>query len=144
MNECFPSRRLLGAESAKKKSLNLDFLDVPRNFLHVIINIIQEVNLSWGGQGSPMLEFRLKIDDLEAPECLTYTLSATLSVGTEAEASGTVKTRCGESLLMYMIFPLETIDCDPSTFGVQLEVNIIGFGKKSYDLTFQGGGGCFG
>ena len=31
--------------------------------------------------------------------------SAELSAGTNAEASGTVRTRCGESLAMYIILP---------------------------------------
>ena len=91
-----------------------------------------------------MLEFRLKVDDDQAPQCLTYQMSAATSAGTNAEASGTVRTRCGESLAMYIILPLEVIDCDTSTFDVQLLLTIEGLGERSYDLTFQGGGGCWG
>ena len=104
----------------------------------------QEVSLSWGGQGAPMLEFRLKVDDDEAPQCLSYHMSAELSAGTNAEASGTVRTRCGESLAMYIILPLEVIDCDTSMFDVQLTLTIEGLGERVYTLSFQGGGGCFG
>ncbi|MGB0590698.1 MAG: WD40/YVTN/BNR-like repeat-containing protein [Myxococcota bacterium] len=104
----------------------------------------EEVTLAWGGQGSPMLEFRLEVDDLEAPECLSYQMTAELSAGTNAQASGTVRMRCGKSLAMYIILPLEIIDCDPSLFDLQLTVTIPGLGERVYDLTFQGGGGCFG
>jgi len=104
----------------------------------------QEVPLVWGGQGSPMLEFRLEVDDLEAPECLSYQMTAELSAGTSAEASGTVRMRCGKSLTMYIILPLEIIDCDPSLFDLKLTLTIPGLGERVYDLTFQGGGGCFG
>ena len=45
---------------------------------------------------------------------------------------------------MYIILPLEVIDCDTSTFDVQLLLTIEGLGERSYDLTFQGGGGCWG
>jgi hypothetical protein len=91
-----------------------------------------------------MLEFRLEVDDLEAPECLSYQMTAELSAGTNAQASGTVRMRCGKSLAMYIILPLQIIDCDPSLFDLKLTVTIPGLGERVYDLTFLGGGGCFG
>jgi hypothetical protein len=104
----------------------------------------QEVSLTWGGQGSPMLEFRLEVADVEAPECLSYQMTAELSAGTNAQAAGTVRLRCGKSLAMYIILPLEIIDCDTSLFDLHLTLTIPGLGERVYDLTFRGGDACFG
>ena len=95
---------------------------------------------TWGGEGSPMLEFRLKLDGIEAIECVSYQMTAELSAGTNAETAGTVKLRCGESLGMYLILPMEFIDCDESLFDLHIAIMVEGFGTRTYDVQFQGGG----
>jgi len=104
----------------------------------------QMIPVAWGGQGSPMVEFRLALDTIETIDCISYQLTAETSAGTNAQTAGTVRLRCGDSLAMYLVLPTEVIDCDEGVFDLHLELTVEGFGTTTYDLTFQGGGGCWG
>ena len=105
----------------------------------------QQVALSWGGQGSPMLLFQLQIDGAEPlPDCYSFNVKALTSAGTESEGAGTFRARCGETLTMYVVLPQSPFDCDQGLFEVTLEVTVPGVGTVSHDLVFQGGDACFG
>ena len=56
------------------------------------------VNLVWGPQGSPMLEFRMQVDGHESENCYLHEVSAELSTGETAQGGGSVRARCGSTL----------------------------------------------
>ena len=98
------------------------------------------VNLVWGPQGSPMLEFRMQVDGHESENCYLHEVSAELSTGETAQGGGSVRARCGSTLTMYLIVPDTTIACDPSVFQLRLELMVQGIGTVSYELEITGGG----
>ena len=103
----------------------------------------EQVELIWGPQGSPMLEFRLHLDGADELECVALRSSLTLGGETVELASMRVRVRCGETLRVYAIVPFD-VACDEIMFDLELNVSVDGVGPASAKLRFMGGAGCFG
>jgi len=104
------------------------------------------VDVVWGGQGSPMLAFRLRIAGAEAPGCVltATTLSEPSTMEMGATDRGRVALHCGETLATFAIVPFAGVDCDARIFDVHLEVVVDGVGTGTADVTFMGGQACYG
>ena len=87
-----------------------------------------------------MLEFRMEIEGNDDVACYLHEVTVELSTDETAEGSGTVVARCGKTLTMYVILPVDAIGCDESVFGLHLEIMVQGIGTVGYDLQLMGGG----
>lgn len=83
-----------------------------------------ELPLTWGGQGSPMVAYRVRVSGVDA-SCvrLDTTLSAAGKPG--APTPNAIALHCGESLGVYSIFPMDSVSCDqPMNQYVDLEIKL--------------------
>ncbi|MBK7579532.1 MAG: hypothetical protein IPI67_04920 [Myxococcales bacterium] len=96
-----------------------------------------ELAMIWGGQGSPMVSFRVRVAGLDA-SCVR--LDTTLSIGGKPAAStpSAVTMHCGESLGVFSIFPMEQVSCEPPyTNSVVLDINVAVDGVGSVKKTVK-------
>ncbi|MCC6666546.1 MAG: hypothetical protein IT375_22535 [Polyangiaceae bacterium] len=96
-----------------------------------------ELGLTWGGQGSPMVGYRIRVTGLDAG-CIRAdtTLSAAGKPG--APTPSTIALHCGgESLSVLSIFPLESV-CEASPNAmVDLQIAIAVQGAGTVKKTFK-------
>jgi hypothetical protein len=91
-----------------------------------------------GGQGSGMVNFRLRVDSPAAPSCVTLITRTTVDGGMLQETTRDLALRCGESLGVLEIIPGNA--CDSTiTLDVDTEIEIVGVGTTASHLLVQGG-----
>jgi hypothetical protein len=91
----------------------------------------------FGGQGLAMIEFRVRVDPLTAPGCMTFRIQASME-GVDGDLQTLpAKLRCGETLRMYAILPSNP--CEFREYLSQLTVEIEGIGSETVDLVLDGG-----
>ena len=102
------------------------------------------VELVWGLQGSPMLEYRIQMsgEDIELVSCFGYTARLKVDGVWEAESKAPLTVRCGQSLRIYSIIESQAV-CDQRVIDVEIEIEIEGVGTSSAAVKFEGGN-CFG
>ena len=98
----------------------------------------------WGGQGSPMLAFRLSITDADEVTCANVRTQIAIDGVDTVDATQPVVFRCGETLLIYVILPASPLDCEERLFELDVKVDVPGVGSTEATLNVQGGQNCFG
>ena len=101
----------------------------------------EQVELIWGPQGSPMLEYRLRLNGANELECVALRSSLTLAGETVELANLRVRVRCGETLRVFAIVPFD-VGCVEEMFDLDLNLSLDGVGTTSARLKFMGGGSC--
>lgn len=101
-----------------------------------------ELPLVWGGQGSPMVAFRLRATSVGA-SCIRA--DTTLSIGDKsgAPSARAVVLHCGETLRVFEIFPVELLTCaEPmqSLVDLTLRVDVKGVGSVTRTVKVQNPG----
>jgi len=101
-----------------------------------------ELPLTWGGQGSPMVAYRLRVTGVDA-SCVRIdtTLSAAGKPG--APTPNAIVLHCGESLSVYSVFPMDSVSCEqPMNEYVDLEVAVdvqgVGAVKRKFKVANPG------
>lgn len=87
----------------------------------------------WGGQGAPMIGYRLRVTG-DAPACVSATVTPSFAGFTAPADQWNVTLRCGESLTMYTILPLEEAGCPSGVQELAFEVNVAGVGQRTLAL----------
>jgi len=94
----------------------------------------EEADVTVGGQGSPMIEFRVRTVD-DAPACTEMVTTLRTSITDDVIGRARLRTRCGESLGVFTIMPV-VIDCPPHPMtDFELEVELTGIGSTTASLT---------
>jgi hypothetical protein len=94
------------------------------------------VDAVWGGQGSPMLAYRLRVTGAEVSDCALVAHKLSLGTFQGPETKRPVRLHCGESLVLYDILPLDqACDQPPPPTDVTLEVTVFGH-TKAVKLTW--------
>ncbi len=84
----------------------------------------EEPSIVWGGQGSAMIYYRVRVDADDAPGCVQIRTIITPSGGTPETTTSSVVMRCGETLGMYIIVPYGACGGSepvPTTLTVEVE-----------------------
>jgi hypothetical protein len=105
----------------------------------------QPMDVIWGGQGTPMLGFRVRVTAPgSAPSCVLTETTLTAGTGSTAPTKLPVRLRCSESLAVYTIAPVELVPCDSTGKQVTLglSVSVEGVGQKAVSLTMDSSLGC--
>jgi len=93
----------------------------------------EEVAVIYGGQGSPMIEYRVRTES-DAPECTELVSTLRTPVTTDVLDRLRLRTRCGRSLGIFTILP-QTDPCpEPGLVDVELEVELTGIGSTTVNL----------
>jgi hypothetical protein len=89
-----------------------------------------------GGQGLPMIEFRMRIDHAEPPDCVSMNAMLTYE-GMTVPSMTPVRVRCGQTLGTFIILP----ECpfEPRLYDVTLSVDVPGVGSVTRNLQIMGG-----
>lgn len=91
----------------------------------------------WGFQGNAMIEHRIALaPDDDAPSCVRVRTRLTLD-GESVETTRPVRLRCGSSLTIQEIVP--GLPCDDRRYEGTLEIEVIGVGTETIDLSLPGG-----
>lgn len=96
-----------------------------------------ELALTWGGQGSPMVGYRLRVSGLDA-SCIRADTTLSAAGKPSASTPTAIALHCGgESLGVYGIFPLESV-CDlPENQLIDFEIAIDVQGAGAVKQTFK-------
>jgi hypothetical protein len=97
----------------------------------------ERVPVIWGGQGLPMVSFRLRVGGETPPSCARVVARTSLDGGTAAVADRAIVTRCGETLTILQIVPGDP--CLMRDYSLQVVVDVVGVGTTSADLVITGG-----
>jgi len=92
---------------------------------------------TFGGQGSAMVAYRVRLSDDSAPACLTVTANVSLDEEAASPFVAPIRFRCGETLQVFVILPFNP--CDPRDYDVRLDVEVEGVGIAGVDLVLEGG-----
>jgi len=92
------------------------------------------VSLVYGGQGSPMIHYRVRVNGVDAPGCVRAVTTLTAPVVEPVSEPRTLRLRCGESLGIFTIVTGGT-SCPDAPVDTQLEVEITGVGTATADIT---------
>lgn len=105
-----------------------------------------QIDLVWGGQGSPMFEFRVELDGDGGDALTCANVKATIDIDgvPTVDASQPVVFRCGSTLGVFVIVPASPIDCDDKMFQLDITIEVQGVGSTSIQVLVQGGEHCFG
>jgi len=103
----------------------------------------EAAELVWGGQGSAMLLFRLRITGADALSCIDVTTRLSSDADPPAEVRSFVTVRCGHTLGIYTIVPWD-VACDMRLFHATIDVEVGGVGSATATVSFMGGDRCFG
>jgi hypothetical protein len=95
------------------------------------------VPIVWGGQGSPMITFRLNVTGGDELECVNVRTTVSLSGETGVMTTWPVKIRCGRSLSLFRILPLDLGEA--RDLDVILEAEVTGVGTTTARLKVRGG-----
>ncbi len=90
----------------------------------------EEAPLTWGGQGSPMISFRIKATGADDVSCARVDTTATIG-GLPGSHASAIKLHCGESLT---IFTIVDAPCDPGEHAVEFKVDVRGVGTATANL----------
>lgn len=102
------------------------------------------IELVWGGQGSPMLAFRIQATGADEVACGMVRATVAIDGKAEVDASQPVVFRCGQTLGVFVIVPTSPIDCEDRVFTLEVGVEIPGVGSTTATVKVQGGQHCFG
>ena len=104
----------------------------------------EKVELVWGPQGSPMLEYRIQLsgDNLEQVNCIDFEARLTTDGEMDSRLKTGLRVRCGDTLRIFSIVESQVI-CENREVELELEVEIKGVGTSSASLIVQGGN-CLG
>lgn len=90
----------------------------------------EPVAIEWGGQGSAMVFYRLKLAGPELPTCVGLTITLESPMFTEPlPQEATVVLRCGQSLSMYSVIPSGDCTSSEPMFEATLRVLVDGVGE---------------
>lgn len=90
----------------------------------------EEAALTWGGQGSPMISFRLRVKGANNVACTRVDTTTTMN-GLPASHASAIKLHCGESLTVFTILD---VPCDGGTHPFDLAVKLQGIGETTAKL----------
>lgn len=94
----------------------------------------EEADVTIGGQGSPMIQFRIRTVD-DAPACTEMVTTLRTPVADDVVGRTRLRIRCGESLGVFTVMPV-VVDCPPGpTTQFELEVELTGIGSTTATLT---------
>jgi hypothetical protein len=90
----------------------------------------------FGGQGGAMIMHTVNVDGLDDRRCVEVRQRVTLE-GIPAEITIPVRLRCGRSAPMFAILPDRP--CEFRDYAATLELEVLGAGSETLDLTITGG-----
>ncbi len=90
----------------------------------------EETPLIVGGQGSPMIAFRIKATGADDVSCARVDTTTTIG-GLPGGHASAIKLHCGESLT---VFTIVDAPCDPGKHAVELKVEVRGVGTATANL----------
>jgi hypothetical protein len=98
--------------------------------------------LVWGGQGSPMVPYRLRVSGVPS-SCVRIETVLRMGSTPSAPTPNAIALHCGESLGVYSIFPIELVSCEPpmaETVELEIEVSVQGAGTVKKTVTVENPG----
>jgi len=96
-----------------------------------------EASIVFGGQGSPMLQFRVRTST-DAPSCVELISTLRTTVAEDVIDRARLRLHCGASLGIFTILPI-AVDCaTPGPVDVELQVDITGIGSTTATLSVPG------
>ncbi|HMR07332.1 MAG TPA: hypothetical protein PKA88_16235 [Polyangiaceae bacterium] len=90
----------------------------------------EEAPLTWGGQGSPMIGFRILATGADDVSCARVDTTASVN-GLPGSHASAIKLHCGESLTVLTIVDAP---CDPGVHSIELKVVVQGVGTATANL----------
>lgn len=89
-----------------------------------------------GGQGAPMVTFRVRVTGDDVPACVALETQLTLDGGTpQTPTMRPLVLHCGESLAMFEIMGGDL--CHPGPFSLEIHVTMQGVGEGTATVTFD-------
>lgn len=88
-----------------------------------------KVDVIWGGQGSPMIAYRLRVTGGEVTDCALVAHKVALGSYQGAEYKTPVLLHCGESLVVYDILPIDQA-CPNPPVPTDVTVVVTAFGQE--------------
>lgn len=95
----------------------------------------EHVSLVTGGQGSPMLGFRVRVTGTGVPRCVTATTSLTVDTGTPLTVMRSLALHCGTTL---PAFEIVADPCDSASHTLDVTVEVAGIGTGHVTLEYVG------
>jgi hypothetical protein len=86
----------------------------------------------WGGQGSPMLQFRLNATGVDDLSCVRVHTTTTVNQSAFPPKSTDIELHCGESMDIFSILELP---CDPGEHSINVMVEVEGVGTAEMSFT---------
>jgi hypothetical protein len=97
----------------------------------------ERVPILWGGQGSPMITYRMTVTGADELECVKIETTLSIPGETSAPTPMPVKLRCGNTLTLFSIIPFSLIE--PRLLDVTLDVQVTGIGSAQAAVKIMGG-----
>lgn len=88
------------------------------------------ISIIFGGQGSPMIEYRIRITRVDAPDCVRAITTIDATLVEPVSEPRTINLRCGESLGILTIVPTAVM-CPDTPVETVLTANVTGIGSAS-------------
>ena len=95
----------------------------------------ERVSLITGGQGSPMLGFRVRVSGPSIPRCVSATTSMTVESNPSAVEMRSMALHCGTTLPAFQIVPDV---CDGALHTLDIRVDIAGIGTTHVTVEYMG------
>jgi len=86
----------------------------------------ETVPLVFGGQGLPMIEYRVRVGHAGPPACALTTTTITRTGGSGSPVREDIRYRCGRTLRIFVIYPFE---CPLTPQPIDLTVDLMGVGS---------------
>ncbi len=93
------------------------------------------VSLITGGQGSPMVGFRVRVNGADLPRCVSATTTLMVDSTTPSPEMRSLTLHCGTTLPVYQIVP---DPCDSAMHTLDVRVDVAGVGTAHVTLSYVG------
>lgn len=95
------------------------------------------VSASFGGQGGAMIAYRVRVDGVEVPACMTIDAVVTYDGMAPVPSHRAIELHCGQTLGVFDILPDRP--CESRIYPVTLAVDVVGVGRSTATLDLMGG-----
>jgi hypothetical protein len=95
------------------------------------------VSATFGGQGGAMIGYRVRVNGVEVPACMTVDAVVTYDGMAPVPSHRGIELHCGQTLSVYDILPDRP--CEARIYPVTLTVEVVGVGSTTATLDLMGG-----
>lgn len=95
----------------------------------------ERVSLVTGGQGSPMVGYRIRVTGAGVPRCVGMTTTVMIDSSAPTSEERNVALHCGTTLPVFQIVP---DPCDMATHALDIEADIAGIGTTHVTVEYVG------